>query len=244
MLTKSLERDAAATAGSSNNNQEQTTVDKPSGSHPGSPPGIKLEMRALDGGVVVPSTLPPLRGSQPLQQQRGLGGALLALREQQKTETPSMTMLKDIIGASLISMEQRIESRIEGIEQTLFNDAHPELEEEDYEQDLGNDETGVDTPEQEVLLQRIATMEAALLRYKSYLNPRDPMIVSLLQQLASTCGEAQQWRQADQWRKKAEKASRAEEDDGGEEEGQERGGSFFADGPVMQNLNASLSASR
>ena len=226
MLTQSLEQDAALRAGGDGEGEQASD---------GKPPGTKLEIRT-PGQVVIPATLPPLRSSQA--RQSGLGGALLALREQQKTETASMTMLKDIIGASLISMEQRIESRIEGIEQTLFNDAHPQQDEEDDEQDLGDDVVDGDPD----MLQRIASMEAALVRYRSYLNPRDPMIVSLLQQLASTCREAQLPKQAQQWSKKAERASRVEEYDRATEleEESERTNSFFADGPVLQNLDVTL----
>jgi hypothetical protein len=91
------------------------------------------------------------------------------------------------------------------------------------------------------MLQRIASMEAALVRYQSYLNPKDPMIVSLLQQLASTCRQAQLPKQAHQWSKKAERASRVEEDRATQpEEEPERTNSFFADGPVLRNLDISL----
>ena len=128
MLTKSLELDAGT-----------MEIPKPSGEHsnpPHSPPGMNLEL-----GIAAPATLPPLRGGPGMEQQRGLGGALLALRDQQKTETTAMTMLKDLIEVSLINMEQRIESRIDGIEQTLFDDAHPEFGSEEEDEELGNDIT-------------------------------------------------------------------------------------------------------
>ena len=233
MLTQSLEHDAALPSAGSQGRHEQEAD--------GEPQGIKLEMPGQDSRAVVPATLPPLRGSHGPQ--RGLGGALIALREQQKTETASMTMLKDIIGASLISMEQRIESRIERMEQTLFYGAHPELDEENDEQDLG-DQVGDQDAASEDMLQRIASMEAALVRYQSYLNPRDPMVVSLMMQLASTCREAQLHKQAHQWSKKAERANRVEGDRAaGREQEPTRTNEFFADGPFLQKLDLSLNSS-
>lgn len=87
------------------------------------------------------------------------------------------------------------------------------------------------------VLQKIAKMEAALTRYRAYLNPRDPTIVSLLQQLAQTCDQAELWGDARSWRKKAEKAekaSRPEEEEDADDG--ERTASFFADGPMLQNM--------
>ena len=56
---------------------------------------------------------------------------------------------------------------------------------------------------------------------------------------ANRCDEAELWGDARSWRKKADKASRPEEEeDVGDEE---RTASFFADGPMLQNMQASPS---
>ena len=154
-----------------------------------------------------------------------------------------MRTLKDLIEVSLINMEQRIEQRIDGIEQSLFPQGGAGKEPEEEEDEAG-EEVEDDKEVGAAVMERINAMKQALQvcpifnvlprireapalrlgvvsqRYQGYLGAGDPKIVSLLEQLADTCAaEPQLADEAQLWRKRENKARKQAAEREAEEQG-------------------------
>jgi Ca2+-binding EF-hand superfamily protein len=149
---------------------------------------------------------------------KGLGGALLAVKDKQQAEAMHLTTFQQMIESSLLGMEQRIEQRISNIEANLHPGRHSQAAAgktvlHELRDSEGLDEEDLEPMGSADVEAKLAALEQSLKLYRGYLGEQHPTIVSLMDQLRTTAEAAGRYRDARRWQQTRNDAARDEERD-------------------------------